>query len=238
MLARVVAGLVIPYNHGDTVTAYEFNNSADGLCSSTEPEHVIMELGQALLPMTTVYNESILVGARFNANSGGLEFTTIPLDINGTTYQEKQGTYDNSNGSSVKIGIGEVQGTISHGGLSYPINFSGGVSDTVVGNSDTVSVAVVIDSSASMIENDPQSLRYDAVKSLIDAIPFNTYLQMTDFDNYANESPWFFDGLIANGEDKTTAKNSIPNYVGGSAPLYRSMYTTVGAMQTRIKIEI
>ena len=221
------------YNHGDTVTAYEFNNSADGSCSSTETRTCNNGTWTGSFAYDNCLQESILVGARFNANSGGLEFTTIPLDINGNYYQEKQGTYDNSNGSSVKIGISEVQGSISYGGSSYSINFSGGVSDTVVGNSDTVAVAVVIDSSKSMENNDSDGLRYDAVKSLIDVIPFNTYLQMTDFDNFENESPWFFDGLIANVDNKTTAKNSIPNYVGGATPLYRSMHTTVGAMQTR-----
>ncbi len=222
-------------NHGDNITAYEFNSSAgSNSCNSTQTRTCNNGTFSGSFAYNNCLNESILVGARYNSNSGKIEFTTIPLDINGNYYQEKQGTYDNSTGSSVKIGLGEVSANISDGSGNYTIDFSSGnLADSVSSGSEAISIAVVIDSSKSMETNDPSNLRYDAVKSLIDEIPFNTYLQLTSFEEWENESPWFFHGLIENNDNKTTAKNSIPIVARFQTPLYVHMNTVLGAMQNR-----
>ena len=237
------------YNHGDTVTAYEFNNSADGSCSSTEERTCNNGTWTGSFAYDNCLQESILVGARFNANSNGLEFTTIPLDINGNYYQEKQGTYDNSNGSSVKIGLSEVQGSISYGGSNYNINFSGKVDDQPVDGPISLVVAVVIDSSQSMglssppapsalPGNDPNGLRYDAVDSLITLLPKNSVIDIRDYA-FSESDSRFVKMVTVNtdiGDDRSSIKNAINrNQADDDTPLYHYMYKASVNLAPRVE---
>ena len=214
------------YSHGATVTAYEFNNSADGLCSSTETRTCNNGTWTGTFAYDNCLHESILVGTRYNANSEGLEFTTIPLDINGNYYQEKQGTYDNSNGSSVKIGIGEVQGTISNGIQTVPIIFSGGsLSDTVVGNSISLAVTIVIDSSTSMQVNDENDLRYSAADSLISLMPNNTLLNVYDFQlEFKSPGPHLVEDVTLGVDRQSIYDAIVERSDRNGTPLYDTMY--------------
>ena len=220
------------YNHGDTVTAYKFNNSADGSCSSTEIRTCNNGTWTGSFAYDNCLQESILVGARFNANSNGLEFTTIPLDINGNYYQEKQGTYDNSNGSSVKIGLSEVQGSISYGGSNYSIDFSGGsLSDTVVGSSISLAVTIVVDSSDSMNINDASDLRYDAADQLINLIPNNAVLNVYDFAReYQTPKPHMVVDEILVSDRQSILDAIAERSDRNGTPLYETMETAIGKL--------
>ncbi len=233
-------------NHGDNITAYQFNSSAGGnSCNSTQTR----TCNNGTLSNSYEYNnclhESILVGARYNSNPtpGRIEFTTIPLDINGNYYQEK----DNVTGNLVNIGIGEIEGSISYGGTDYDINFSGNVDDKLVSGSISLVVVVVIDSSQSMqmLDNgsagyDTSNLRYSALKELVKLLPAGTILDVRDFFPVENSSNWIKDQSLTS--DKTSILDTIDAKMRNSdkTPLWLGMYRggsyLKGKTQTRLML--
>ena len=218
-------------NHGDNVTAYKFNSSAgSNSCSGADTENRTCNNGtfSGSFAYNNCLNESILVGARYNSTSTPekLEFTTIPLDINGNYYQEK----DNITGNLVNIGIGEIEGSIRYGGTDYAINFSGNVDDEIVSSSISLVVAVVIDSSQSMatLDNgspgyDVGNLRYTALKELVKLLPVGTILDVRDLFRTESSGNWIKNQTLT--DNKSSILSTIDTNMSSSdlTPLWQNM---------------
>ncbi len=209
-------------SHGSTTKAYRDSSSGNGGdCSATEERLCTDSALDGTYQYSNCLHENILVGARYNASGSGvtgLEFTTIPLDIDGNYYQER----DNSTGSLVKLNNSDLSGTIIVNGVSQVISFNSSTSDTT--GSQALAVSVVIDSSGSMKTNDPNKYRYQAVDSLIDLLPVNTRLQVGDFITWPVDPPTPYVDSVISDVNRNVIKNDISEIALGGTPLYDSMY--------------
>ena len=226
-----------PVNHLGTVTAYKYNSSGNGSCSDS----IIRTCtngsfdGDSSYQYDNCLNEVVLVGARGTGVSQ-VELTWIPLDNESNYYQEyfaPTNTVSKIKNSEVEIKITQADGA-NIGPHTVSI---GAVSDTIANSSSvSLSVSILIDSSTSMATlddgstgNDPSNLRYAAVEALIDNLPEQTHLQVSDFSiiSYENLDFSFYVNESFVSSNASTIKANIGKRSSGQTPLYNSMQNAI-----------